>query len=314
MNRINQTVTLRSDHHFGRRLPPQALGHVLDVIPGAMRHSVRMAIEGRSRAKGKRPAWLRAATDIRFLGHDGTDQTVLHFEAPSLGEAAPNLYCQQELWPTKPAPEDTAFDILADAISDVAAKNADSERFDRPLLDNIVGFRHALHHAFNEIEFTGRRTVAGQAVISPSVVEIARTLYTNTPQPQRVRIVGKLDMLRSSTQSFGVILDDGQEIRGVLTNRDIAHISSLLEQRVLVLGKAIYRPSGKLLRVDAEEVVQSDQTASFFSVVPKPVRKQFDLRETVREQQHKMGLTAIIGKWPGDETDEQIEQALKELS
>jgi hypothetical protein len=28
----------------------------------------------------------------------------------------------------------------------------------------------------------------------------------------------------------------------------------------------------------------------------------------------KKGFAAIMGKWPGDETDEQIEQALKDLS
>jgi hypothetical protein len=33
--------------------------------------------------------------------------------------------------------------------------------------------------------------------------------------------VGKLDMVRASTQSFGVLLDDGQEIRGVLVEGNV---------------------------------------------------------------------------------------------
>lgn len=315
MTATNQTITLRSAHHFGRRVPAQALGCVLEIIPDAVRQSVRMAIEGRSRARGKRPDWLRAAADIRFLGHDGTDETVLHFEAPTLGEAAPRLYAQQELWPTKPAPEDTGFDILSDVFTDVAAQNADSERFDRQLLDKIFGLRHVLNGPFSEMAIAGVRHSGLQSVVvTPSVVQMARSLYTNTPVPQQVRIAGKLDMLRASTQSFGVILDDGQEIRGVLTEGDIAQISPFLNRRVLVLGKAIYRPSGRLLRVDAEEVVEATGEERFFSSIPKPVRQKFDLRDTVREQQHKMGIAAVIGKWPGDESDEQIEQALKELS
>jgi hypothetical protein len=32
-----------------------------------------------------------------------------------------------------------------------------------------------------------------------------------------------------------------------------------------------------------------------------------------RRQTSKTGLAAIIGKWPGDETDEEIEEALKAL-
>lgn len=33
-----------------------------------------------------------------------------------------------------------------------------------------------------------------------------------------------------------------------------------------------------------------------------------------QDQSHKNGIAAIIGKWPGDETDDQIHQALNELS
>src|SRR6266852_3591520 len=188
-----QTIALSSREHFGRRVPSQALGCVLERIPAAVRQSVRMAVEGRSRAKGKRPEWLRAAADIRFVGHEGEDQTVLHFEAPTLGEAAPRLYEQPEPWPTKPDAGDTGFDVLADVFRDVAARNADSERFDRSLLDSLANFRKVLNGTFTEMTVpTHRTTPSQQIVVTPQVIEMARSLYTKTPQPQRVRVVGKL--------------------------------------------------------------------------------------------------------------------------
>ena len=109
-----------------------------------------MAFESRSCARGKRPSWLTAASDIRFVGHSGDDTTILHFEAPCLGEAADKLYEQGELWPTRPAASDTGFDLLGDVIADVAADNEDSERFDRPLLQEIEKFRHGLNGWFQE--------------------------------------------------------------------------------------------------------------------------------------------------------------------
>jgi hypothetical protein len=121
-------------------------------------------------------------------------------------------------------------------------------------------------------------------------------------------------MLRASTRSFGVILDNGEEIRGVLTEADISEIANLMDHRVMILGKAIYRPSGRLLRVDAESVEQTNDTGSFFSAVPRPIRRTLDVRDIVHDQSQKMGVAAIIGKWPGDETDEQILEALKSLS
>jgi hypothetical protein len=313
---ISQAILLRSGKHFGRHVPAQAFGRVLHAIPEAVRQSVRMRFEGRSRARGKRPSWLKAAADVRFLGHEGDDETILHFETPSLGEAAPRLYSQQEIWPTRPDPADTGFDLLADVLVDVANQNADSERYDRPLLDSIAGFKAVLSGTFSELAVPSHRQQVKQAaVLTPAVADVARSLYTNTPLPQRVRVVGKLDMLRASTRSFGVILDDGQEIRGVLTEGEFESISRLMNQRVLVLGKAVYRPSGRLLRVDAEDVAATtEDNGSFFSAIPRPVRKTFSLRDTVRDQQHKLGVAAIIGKWPGDETDEQIAEALKGLN
>ncbi|HZU37228.1 MAG TPA: hypothetical protein VFA18_15000 [Gemmataceae bacterium] len=308
-----QTIILNSRERFGSRVPSQALGGVLERIPGAVRQSVRMAIEGRSRAHGPRPAWLQAATDIRFLGHQGDDQTVLRFEVPTLGEAAPRLYEQQELLPTMPAAENTGFDILADVFRDVASRNADSDRFDRPLLDSLAGFRKVLNGTFTEMVVPTQRTPKQPVVVTSQVAEIARSLYTHTPPPQRIRLVGRLDMVRVSTQSFGLILDDRQEVRGVTVNGDIESVGSLINQRVLVLGKAVYRPSARLLRVDAEEVVKTTEEGSFFSAIPRAVRRPFELRDALR-QPNKGGVTAIIGQWPGDETDEEIRQALRELS
>jgi hypothetical protein len=259
-----QTITLHSREAFGRRIPPQALGCLLAWIPDAVRQSIRMAVEGRSRARGNRPGWLRAAADFRFLGHDGDDRTLLHFETPTIGEAAPRLYEQQELWPTKPDAGDTGIDILTEVFRDVAARNADSERFDRPLLDSLAYFHKVLNGTFTEMTMPAQQRSDRQVIVTPQVIEIARSLYTNTPQPQRVRVVGKLDMLRASTQSFGILLDDGQEIRGVLLEGDIEGIGPLLNQRVLVVGRAVYRASGRPLRIDAEAVTKTMDEGRFF--------------------------------------------------
>ncbi len=314
MKQTAQTITLRSYHHYGQRVPSNALGTVLEVIPDAISHSIRMAVEGRSKAKGKRPQWLNAASDIRFLGHEGRDDTVLHFESPSLGDAAPYLYDQGELWPTKPTPQETGFDILHDVLLDVEKHNVDSDRFDRPLLERIGKFRKALNGTFQSMMIESKNVHGKQSfTITSELLDTAESLCRNTPLDQQVRIVGKLDMLRASTQSFGVILDDGQEIRGVMTVGDLDQLTKLLNKRVLVLGKAIYRPSGKLLRVDAEAVSISSDHGKFFSSIPKPVMSKFDIRGFARGQQQKLGIAAIIGKWPSNETDVEIQLALKDL-
>jgi hypothetical protein len=314
MNDKIQTVTLHSDRHVGRNVPPKALGELLRVLPEAIRFSIRMAFESRSQAKGKRPRWLTAASDIRFLEHTGEDVTILHFSVPRLGEAARNLYEQREFWSTRPDPSDTGFDLFGDVIKDVTSNDTDSIRFDRRLLQQIERFRYGLNGTFQRMEITSERFTAEKpAIIDKQVVETASRLSHNTPEPQKTRVVGTLDMIRSSTNSFAIKLKDGEEVRGVLTEGKIAKVTDLLEREVLILGKAIYRPSGKLLRIDADEVIPASDQDRFFSSIPKPKRTRFDLREAIKDQQHKKGVAAIYGKWPGNETDEEIEAALREI-
>lgn len=315
MNMVSHTVTLKSEQHFGSRLPPADFGAIMRVLPAAVRQSIRMAFAGRSTSPGRRHHWLDAASDIRFLGHSGDDDTILHFEAPPFGEAARTLYQQQEFWSTRPDASDTGFDSLGDVICDVSAGNQDSERFDSPLLRRIARFEKGLDGAFQEMTITGHRHGPSDPVIlSKTVIETARKFVTSTPTPQRVRIVGSLDMIRASTQSFALKLDDGQEMRGVLVNGDIDRLAELFHHRVLVLGKSMFRPSGKVLRVDAEHVEPAGEESAIWSKMPMPGRGRLEVSELRQPQGPRSGIAAVIGKWPGDETDEQIKEALEEMS
>ena len=315
MSRVTQTITLASDHHYGRRLPPQALGHALTAIPTVVRQSISMSFRGRSSVRGPRPRWLKAAADIRFVDHLGDDESVLVFEVPTLGEAAADLYQQQEFWSTRPDPGDTGLDLFGDVLRDVAAHNEDSDRFDKRLLSHLIGFKNVLNGTFRELRLdpVGHDSKP-PALINPEVIHTALEFEATTPLPQRVRVVGTLDMVRASTQSFAMRLDDGQEVRGVLLSGTVVDTASHLGKRVLVLGSSIYRASGRLLRIDADEITAAEGEPSLWSRIPPARTRRFDLREVIREQSHKKGVGAILGQWLGDETDEEIEHALRGIS
>ena len=315
MNHVTQTITLTSDQHYGRRLPPQALGHALNAIPTIVRQSIAMAFRARSNVRGPRPHWLKATSDLRFLDHQGDDETILVFEVPKLGEAAAELYQQQEFWSTRPDPGLTGLDLLGDVLRDVAAHNEDSDRFDKSLLNTLVGFKKVLNGSFQELRLDPSTIDPKPPTqIDAEVIRTAEEFKATTPLPQRVRVAGTLDMVRASTQSFALRLDDGQEVRGVLLSGTILETALHLNQRVLVLGNAIYRASGRLLRIDADEISVAEGESSFFSRIPPAKKRRFDLKEVLHQQSHKKGVGAIMGRWLGDETDEQVDQALRDIS
>jgi len=314
MKTIEHTIRLASDQHYGRYAPPTGPGFVLRLIPDVVRRSILMGFEGRATPRGRPPQWLIRASDVRFVQISGDDDTILHFEAPVLGDAAEAIYAQQEFWDTRPSPEDTGFDLLAEVVRDVCNRDAESDRYDSHLLVRLARFKTPLAGDYCSLAVCGHRFETSPAVFDQQGLANAIEMAGATPAPNRVRVAGTLDMIRASTETFAVKLDDGQEVRGVIASGDIGDLSLLFRKRVLVLGRAVYHPSGTLLRVDAEQVSLSENEPSFWSRMPQPNHKPIDKAEFRKPQGPKSGLAAIMGKWPGDESDEEIDAALKELS
>jgi hypothetical protein len=155
-----------------------------------------------------------------------------------------------------------------------------------------------------------RRSAAAER-LDPDATRPART-----PEDRRVIIAGKLEMIRHSDRRFTLILPAGEVLRGVASERvDLLELAGLFGKPALVSGTVRFRPSGSVLRVEADgiEPASADDVA-VFSSVPTPFLDALDPHAPGLPLGPGSGLAAVIGRWPGDETDEQILAALAELS
>src|SRR5262249_26968012 len=132
--------------------------------------------------------------------------------------------------------------------------------------------------------------------------------------PHQVRIVGTLDMIRASTQGFGLKLDDGSELAGIYERGDISDLEPFFRKRVIVSGNLVYRPSGRPLRLDTTYLRTADGESSVWSRLPGSPVERLDVRELRQPQTKKTGVNAILGQWPGDEDDEEVGEKLSSLS
>jgi len=275
-----------------------------------------MAVEGSSVAVGRMPGWLAMASDVRFVDYarDGND-TLIQLNAPALGTAAPELYDQAELWPTKPAAGFTAVDVFSEVVGEVGRDDQDSSWYDRHLLRKLSSVRRVFSEHLHSVALPhGSNGAARVHLLTEDTTAIAGRLADSTPQPQEVRVAGQLDMIRRSTRSFGLQLDDGTEVNGVLENADeVDQMREFFGKRVLILGKAIYRPSGSLLRIDAHAIEHGEGQPSIFSRIPPSRSRRIPQTRKVSAGQGWDSLSSYFGGWPGDETDEQWNEMMLEL-
>jgi len=134
------------------------------------------------------------------------------------------------------------------------------------------------------------------------------------PQPRQVRVTGVLDTIRHSTRSFGVKLEDGKEVRGVLKTREqTEELKQFLGKKLLVFGRAVYGVSGKLFRIDAEGFEAGEGQPRLFAKLPAAREIRPAIVPTKPASQQQQGVSAFFGTWPGEETDEDFERMLADL-
>jgi hypothetical protein len=312
---LERTFELRGPEGLGAKPRPELIGPVLGRVHDTLLDSVRMGFLHSSHARGRIPLCLQRAADVRFIGHAAgqNDSTILRFEVPEFGSVAEELFEQGQFWDSGPKPEQTAFDLLAASLHDVRQMVSGSGRFDHALLRRFASYRHLLRRGLSSIDLPDARVQQPEA-IDEKLGDAAESLYLQTPPARRVRICGKLDLLGVSKRVLGLFLEDGTPVTAVWNSEGFVDLASFLDKQVVVEGLAEFRPSGALLRVDADAIRDAGAGDSSFSILPlAEVRRNYP-KEAAIVRPGQKPYASIFGLIPGEESDEQFAAAVAELS
>lgn len=306
---------MRGTAGLGEKPRPELLGPLLSRIHTTLLDSVRMGFLHSSRVRGRAPAALRRAAEVRYLGHSGVgdEATALRFELPEFGSVAEELFRQGQLWDSGPRPDQTAIDLLALTVADVRHEARDSQRFDHALLDRLAGYRSVFRHGLTAVALVDAK-VPEPAQIDAPLSAMAHTLSCDTPPARRVRLCAHLDMLGVSKRVLGLLPESGTPVTALWTAEGFIDLARYLGQQVLIEGLAEFRPSGSLLRIDADAIRTAAPSDSFFASLPVAERKRSYLQEAAATRAGERPYASIMGLLAADESEEEFARAVEELS
>lgn len=256
MKYVERTICLEAPQGLGRKPRPEMIAPIFAHLHGTLKDSVRMGFMHSSRVRGRIPKVLDMAAQVNFSGISSSDDnnTILHFEVAQLGDIAHDLFQQLQLWDDGPQSGQTAFELLGGSILDISQRQMESTRYDLGMLSGIARYHTWLTRGLTSITLTDT-DIAGLPRIDEALVRTARELSSTTPQPRRIRIAGKLDLLGVSQRVLKLHLPDGDVVTAVWeSSRAVSDLSGLFDRDVVVEGLAVFRPSGTLLRVDADAI------------------------------------------------------------
>lgn len=294
----------------GSIIAGSTLHGLLGVLLESCRGAVRLALERRSTpASDDASTWMERVVDFDLVRiEEGSTRLVL--ASPSLESIVPSLPDRAGLVAAV-GEQTTAFDLLLASLRDAAGADDDSERFDVPLLESFGKLGQLAMLGVEEIEIGGDPPCRLDAAAFDRITALRR----RTPLPRQVRVAGRLERVAHDARAFRVHLAEGV-VPGLASARvEPGQLGRLEGTQVVVSGLAVFRASGRVLRLEAHHVEAADERASAWRHVPGPLFEAAEPAARYRLRQGpRSGLAAIMGQWPGDETDEEIAAILEQLS
>ncbi len=305
------TIRLCGPQSKGSRISASVLQSVLNVLIQGSQAALPLKVEGRSTSRGPQPAWLEPAADFLVVGIS-SGSTCLEIEARPLAATAPDRFGQGSFLVDNSR---SALSFCRESLDECLAGHENSDTYDDGLLKIFTRFSGAFEKGIESLELrNGERKGTSETVVQPEGIKIIQNLRKQTPKSRRVRIAGTIDMIRHSDKQFTIVLSGGSPIRGIATEMCERQLQTVWGEIAVVSGLAVYRPSGSILRVESDHIEPAKGDVSVWSVEPKPFDLELHPSDLRRAQGPKSGINAIIGRWPGGETDEEIESALREIS
>ena len=91
-------------------------------------------------------------------------------------------------------------------------------------------------------------------------------------------------------------------------------LRDFFNREVVIEGTGVFRPSGSLLRIDADAIAAAGTHDDFFRTVPKAAVER-DCHKLSRLRPGEPSVYArILGSIPAEESDEEFAAAIEELS
>ena len=313
----HHTITLQGGP-ADLRVPADVLVELVSALQEGALRAARFVVEGESIRQGPKPAWLDAVGRFDITGLT-QGSAVLEIEAPSLAEAAPERFgtaVQVALFADPARTVDTsqsAIDFFGTVLTSALRGDRDALLADGPLLEACARIARVPGAAYRSVSLGGIAGVSDPLVLLSTDVERIELLRDETPAPRAVRVTGTLDTISVTRTDVVLRLADGTAVAARVERHDPEELRGLFAKRVVVAGLAQYRPSGRLLVIDAEHIGLATPGDALWEQPPAPRPVKSAPVAHLIPQDESTGVAAFFGTWPGDESDEELLAALAEI-
>lgn len=276
----------------------------MDALLLMAERSTRLLVEGRGKGSGPKPSWLSATLDFTFCGlRPGS--TLLDLKAPCLGDTAHSRAFQGHLWRDSPSLDDTALDLAAYAIEEAQGGNPSGTRFDNSVLQAILEFGRAVGTPGVRYELESQEGAGAGFVLDDTICQKMSLVAENIPPPRAYIVSGRLDQITHKDGHFRLVFETGKGLIGRVSSEHIGIESLRLHwgKPTTIEGIVSFRADGRARLIEAHRIDSRNDGDSIFEELPMQCEL---IDEALERRAASFDPMNIVGKWPGDESVEEL--------
>ena len=189
-------------------------------------------------------------------------------------------------------------------------KDYEQDLLDKPLLRELKHLKNAFLNEGETLIISNQHSLPELQLKKEDFKKI-KVLEHEIPDPEPVILNGIVESLKYSRLKVQIKTKEGI-VDGFLSEAiSTDDIAPFWGKEVTITGTVHYKPSGRSV-IEIERVFEAGEGDNYFSKKPKSETVEQQLERQIREKGGNQ-LAQIMGKWPGDETDDEFEQLLNEL-
>lgn len=282
-------------------------GGIRNIAEGAL----QMRLRGVSRTKGRKKLSLAQALRVSLTGIKN-GSTILQLNAEKFSKTLEpyqtDLFRQEA---QQNLPNYTPVSLFIEAFRDATLEDGNQELLDKSLLKDLKQFRNAFHGDNEVFILTNDETIPVLELKKPDFKKI-QELEEEIPDSEPILVYGIVEELKYSKLKVKIKTSEGI-VDGFLGDEiTSAEIAQYWGRDVTIAGTVHFRGGGKSV-IAISRIFEATDGDQYFSRKPRAETVEQQINRQLREKGFKNTLAEIVGKWPGDETDEEFEEILQNL-
>lgn len=286
----------------------ERVGLLASSILAISKGALQIRLLGISTEKGRPLEAISNAIKIRLTSLK-KGSTILQLECETFDKTIESIqgdFFKPELLDELPAmtPMSLFISTCKEALSD-----GEKNYLDKPLLRSLKHFRKVIANQ-EELIISNQGSIE-TLILRPEDFSKIEILEESTPNPQQVIIHGVVELLQYSKSRITIQTQDAV-INGHLSEAiNPEEISRFWGKQITVAGTAHYKTNGKISLIEVERLFMPQDNDEYFSKHFKKESVQQQIQNYLLDRKYANRLDEIVGKWPGDESIEDILTSVK---